>query len=174
MGTTISSERFWVFSRAIPTATGRNWRRALIRHFPPESELDRIRLAAAYASYRPYLDALASLGIHAYLELTDLGSLRMYSDVSPNLLLDISVNDEGIDELGPAEGEWVVFLTGPNGHEAEFTVDRLDDDESEPELLAEAVASALGDVLRGDHLFFEHYDARYGRLDSRWLRRADR
>ena len=144
-----------------------------IRHFPPASELDRIRLAAAYGSYRPYLDALASLGIHAYLELTDLGSLRMYSDISPKLLLDISVDDEGLDELGPADGEWVVFLTGPGGHEAEFTVDRLDDGDSGPELLAEAVSGALGDVLRGKHLFFEHYDPRYGRLDPRWLTRAD-
>lgn len=39
--------------------------KGFIRYFPPESELDRIRLAASYASYRPYLDALASLGIHA-------------------------------------------------------------------------------------------------------------
>ena len=147
--------------------------KGFIRYFPPKTELDRIRLAAAYASYRSYLDALASRGIHAYLELTDLGSIRMYSDVSSNLLLDLSVNDEGLDELGPAEGEWVVFLTGPGGHEAEFTIDRLDDGDSGPELLAEATASALGDVLRGDHLFFEHYDVRYGRLDPRWLRRVD-
>jgi hypothetical protein len=82
----------------------------------------------------------------------------MYSDISPNLLLDISVNDEGLDELGPADGEWVVFLTGPDGHEAEFTVDRLDDGMSDPEVLAEAVANAVGDVLRGSHIFFEHYD----------------
>jgi hypothetical protein len=29
-------------------------------------------------------------------------------------------------------------------------------------VLAEAVASALGDVLREDHLFLEQYDARHG------------
>jgi hypothetical protein len=148
--------------------------KGFIRYFPPESELDRIRLAAAYASYRPYLDALASHGIHEYLEQSDFGPLRMFSDISPNLLLDVSVNDEGLGELGPADGEWVVFLTGPGGHEAEFTVDRLDDGDSDAEVLAEAVANAVGDVLRGGHIFLEHYDARYGRLDSRWLGRADR
>jgi hypothetical protein len=96
----------------------------------------------------------------------------MYSDISPSLVLDISVNDEGLGELGPADGEWVVFLTAPGGHEAEFTVDRLDDGESNAELLAEAVADAVSDVLYGDHIFLEHYDARYGRLDPRWLKRA--
>jgi hypothetical protein len=77
----------------------------------------------------------------------------MYSDISPSLVLDISVNDEGLGELGPADGEWVVFLTAPGGHEAEFTVDRLDDGESDAELLAEAVADAVSDVLYGDHIF---------------------
>lgn len=144
-----------------------------IRYFSPENELDRIRVAAAYASYRPYLDALASHGIHAYLEDSEVGSLRMYSDISPNLVLDISIDDEGLNELGPADGEWVVFLTAPGGHEAEFTVDRLDDSESDADLLAEAVAGAVADVLYGDHIFLEHYDARYGRLDPRWLTRAD-
>lgn len=140
-----------------------------IRYFPPESELDRMRLAAAYASYRAYLDALASRGIHAYLERSDFGLFRIYSDISPKLLLDISLNDEGLGELGPEEGEWVVFLAGPNGYEAEFTVDRLGDDESDSDMLADSVAIALADVLRGGHPFFEHYDARFGRLDPNWL-----
>ncbi len=141
-----------------------------IRHFMPEGELDRIRLGIGYARYRPYLDALASNGIHAYLEHAALGSMRMYSDVSSSLLLDVSTDDEGLGELGPEGGGWVVFLTGPGGHEAEFTIDQLGDEDENAGLFADAIADALGDVLRGRNIFFEHYDARYGRLDPGWFK----
>lgn len=74
----------------------------------------------------------------------------MFSDVTPTLLIDISLDDIPMPACGPEDGEWVAFFHGPDGYEAEFTVDRPDDDEYEDaELLAEAVSSTLVDTLRG-------------------------
>jgi predicted N-acetyltransferase YhbS len=139
-----------------------------IRHFPPSTELGRLELIAAYAAYRPELDALADHGIHAYIEETGFG-MRIYSDVASTLLLDISIADDGVPILGPDDGPWVVFLTAPDGHEAEFTVDRSGDRHTDAWELAEAVTEALTRVLRGGHVFLEHYDSRLGRLDSPWF-----
>jgi len=57
----------------------------------------------------------------------------------------------------------------PDGHEAEFTVDRSGDREADAWELAEAVTQALTRVLRGGHVFLEHYNSRLGRLDSSWF-----
>jgi hypothetical protein len=67
--------------------------------------------------------------------------------------------------IGPAEGDWVVFITGSDGHEAEFTVDRLDDRDGDADALAGAVADGLSRVLREAHIFLGHYDRHTGRLD---------
>jgi hypothetical protein len=144
-----------------------------IRHFTPKSELERVKLAVSYCAYRPYLDALASEGIHAYLE-SDGSSLRMYSDISPTLLLDISIEDEGLPLLGPGDGGWVVFLTGTGGHEAEFTVERFEDRAVDAAVLAEAVVDGLNEILRGGHVYFEHYDPMLGRLDPPWLTTSEK
>jgi hypothetical protein len=138
-----------------------------IRHFPPTSELARLELIAAYTAYRPELDALAEHGIHAYLEDTGLG-MRIYSDISSTLSGDVSIADGGVPVVGPDDGPWVVFLTAPDGYEAEFTVDRSGEREDAWEL-AEAVTEALRRVLRGGHVFLEHYNSRLGRLDSVWF-----
>jgi GNAT superfamily N-acetyltransferase len=138
-----------------------------IRHFPPRNDLDRMELAAAYATYRPELDALAACGVHAYVEANEW-DMRIYSDISSNLLLDISIEDEGVSLAGPDDGDWVVFLTGPGGHEAEFTVPRQGDRELDSGALADAVTEALRRILRGGHVFLEHYDVRRGRLDESW------
>jgi hypothetical protein len=91
--------------------------------------------------------------------------MRIYCDISPTLLLDISIDDEGLSPAGPEEGDWVVFITGPDGHEAEFTVDRSDDRFEAAETLATAVTQTLSRVLRDGHVFLEHHDRRRGRLD---------
>jgi hypothetical protein len=140
-----------------------------IRDFPPAGELDRLTLSAAYAAYRPELDALAASGIHAYLEDSGFG-IRIYCDVSQSLLLDISIDDEGLPPVGPQEGGWVVFITGPDGHEAEFTVDRLDDRDEAASALADAVTHALARVLREGQVFLEHYNPHTRRLDPPWWR----
>jgi hypothetical protein len=63
----------------------------------------------------------------------------------------------------------VVFLTGPGGHEAEFTVDPFEDREVDAAVLAAAVVNSLKEILRGGHVYFEHYDPMLGRLDPPWL-----
>jgi hypothetical protein len=91
--------------------------------------------------------------------------MRIYCDISRSLLLDISIDDEGVPPAGPQDGEWVVFITGPDGHEAKFTVDRLNNRDEDADALADAVADALTRVLREEHMLLEHYDRRIGRLD---------
>jgi hypothetical protein len=141
---------------------------AFIRHFPPESNLARMTLTAAYVRYRPHLDALAERGVHAYLEAVQ-GAMRIFSDLSPTLLLDISIADAGVPVFDDADGAWVVFLDTPDGYEAEFTVDRYTDPDDDADNLADAIADALSHVLIGGHIFMQHYDPDFGRLDPSWL-----
>jgi hypothetical protein len=113
-----------------------------IEHFPPADELSRAILTVAYASYRPELDALAARGVHAYLE-HDGGVLRIFADLSPSLLLDVSVDDAGVPPLGPGPGEWTIYLTGADGDERELRVERGRGRRDDAGALAEAVARAL-------------------------------
>jgi hypothetical protein len=135
------------------------------RHFPPEDELSRRKLTAAYAALRPELDALAVYGIHAYIE--DAGDgIRLYCDIARTLLLNISIDDVAIPISGPRDGEWVVFLDNLDGHEAEFTVGRSSDRNEDAETLARAVVAAIKRALSGGRVLLEHYDPRLGRFDA--------
>src|SRR5262249_19190024 len=67
----------------------------LVAHFPPRCELERTILTVAYLAYRPELEALARAGVHAYLE-GDGGELRIFGDLAPSLLLDVSLDDAGV------------------------------------------------------------------------------
>ncbi len=135
------------------------------RHFPPEDELSRRKLTAAYAALRPELDALAVYGIHAYIEDAADG-IRLYCDIARTLLLNISIDDVAIPISGPRDGEWVVFLDNLDGHEAEFTVGRSSDRNKDAETLARAVVAAIKRALSGGRVLLEHYDPRLGRFDA--------
>jgi hypothetical protein len=104
-------------------------------------ELERTILTVAYVAYRPELDALAREGVHAYLE-GDGGGLRIFGDLAPTLLLDVSLDDAGVPPLGPGAGDWRVYLTTPEG-EREFVVARGREREDDARELAAAVAAAL-------------------------------
>jgi hypothetical protein len=65
-----------------------------VTHFPPRGELERTILTVAYLAYRPELDALAREGVHAYVE-GDGTALRIFGDLAPSLLLDVSLDDAG-------------------------------------------------------------------------------
>jgi hypothetical protein len=113
-----------------------------VAHFPPRGELARTILTVAYAAYRPELDALAREGVHAYLE-DDGQALRIFGDLAPSLLLDVSLDDAGVPPLGPGDGDWRVYLTTPDG-ERELVVTRGREREDDARELAAAVAAALG------------------------------
>ena len=114
---------------------------AVVAHFPPRGELERTILTVAYVAYRPELDALAREGVHAYLE-GDGGGLRIFGDLAPTLLLDVSLDDAGVPPLGPGAGDWRVYLTTPEG-ERELVVARSREREDDARELAAAVAAAL-------------------------------
>lgn len=139
-----------------------------IRHFAPQTQTERMVLTAAYVTYRPHLDALASQGIHAYLERTT-GWLRMFADITPELYLDISHDDEGLASIDNGDGGWVVFVDSPSGYQAEFDFKRSADRLEDAIILTDAVVLGLSQVLRGRHVFLEHYDPVIGRLDPRWI-----
>jgi hypothetical protein len=115
---------------------------AIVSHFPPRGELERTVLTVAYLAYRPELDALAREGVHAYLE-GDGRALRIFGDLAPSLLLDVSLDDAGVPPLGPGDGDWRVYLTTPDG-ERELVVARRHEREDDARELAAAVAAALG------------------------------
>ena len=113
----------------------------VVSHFPPRGELERTILTVAYVAYRPELDALARAGVHAYLE-GDGGELRIFGDLAPSLLLDVSLEDAGVPPLGPGDGDWRVYLTTPEG-ERELTVARGSAREDDARELAAVVAAAV-------------------------------
>jgi len=113
----------------------------IVPHFPPRGELARTVLTVAYLAYRPELDALAREGVDAYLE-GDGEVLRIFGDLAPALLLDVSLDDAGVPPLGPGTGDWCVYLTTPDGERA-LTVARGREREDDARSLAAAVAAAL-------------------------------
>ena len=80
--------------------------------------------------------------MHAYLE-GDGGGLRIFGDLAPSLLLDVSLDDAGVPPLGPGAGDWRIYLTTPDG-ERELVVARGSERERDARELAAAVAAALG------------------------------
>jgi hypothetical protein len=113
----------------------------LVPHFPPRGELERTILTVAYLAYLPELEALAREGVHAYLE-GDGEVLRIFGDLPPRLLLDVSLDDAGVPPLGPGAGDWRVYLTSPES-ERELIVTRGHEREDDARSLAAAVAAAL-------------------------------
>jgi GNAT superfamily N-acetyltransferase len=144
--------------------------RGFVRWFLPADEAARLELAAAYATYRLELDAFASQGIHPYIERSQ--ELHIYADIGTQLLVDVIIGDCGLPVVAPEidDGEWVVYISNREGHEAEFTVDRTGDRVADADALAIAVREALSEILDGRPVFLERYDRRLGRLDPpRWL-----
>ena len=133
-------------------------------HTQPDAPIDQVRLGIAYATYRHYLDALAAHGVHAYLEAEGVGH-RIYADISDELLLDLSIVDEGLDDLGPEDDYWVVFVTRPEGHEAEVMLPRVEDAVADADQLATAAINTLTSVLRDSPILLGSYDPETGRLD---------
>jgi hypothetical protein len=113
----------------------------IVAHFPPRGELERTILTIAYLAYRPELDALAREGVDAYLEC-DGEVLRIFGDLTPALLLDVSLDDAGVPPLGPGSGDWCVYLTTPDD-ERVLTVARRREREDDARSLAAAVAAAV-------------------------------
>jgi hypothetical protein len=100
----------------------------VFEHYPPSDELGANRLRAATVAWAALLGELHAVGLRPYLELEQgdsEGSLRIYCETDDELLLDISINDEGLPDTPPAavDGEWVVFLQDPGGYLAEVWID---------------------------------------------------
>ena len=79
--------------------------------------------------------------MHAYLE-GDGDALRIFGDLAPSLLLDVSLDDAGVPPLGPGAGDWRIYLTTPEG-ERELVVARGSEREDDARSLAATVAAAL-------------------------------
>ncbi len=100
----------------------------MFEHYPPTDELGATRLRTATVAWAVLLGELHAVGLRPYLELEQgdgEGSLRIYCETDDELLLDVSINDEGIPDTPPAviDGEWVVFVQDPGGYLAEVWID---------------------------------------------------
>jgi hypothetical protein len=65
--------------------------------------------------------------------------LRIFGDLAPRLLLDVSLDDAGVPPLGPAAGDWRIYLTTPDD-ERELIVARRCEREDDARSLAAALA----------------------------------
>lgn len=140
-----------------------------ITHAVPSTLAEQLLLGGAYAQYHHVLTALAERGLHAYIE-----DGRVYADLGPELLLDVSSGDAPLPVFAEDDDDWVVFLTTPGGFVAELTVPRMVEPHDGALVPAEAVEQAVTDVLRGRPILFEFHDPELGRLEPLWLRGARR
>lgn len=80
-------------------------------HFPPDDELGAERLRRATVAWSALLGELHAVGLRPYLELESGGHddpLRLYYELDGELLLDVSISDEGLPDMPPARvhGDW--------------------------------------------------------------------
>jgi len=86
-----------------------------IAHYPPADERGAERLRTATTAWSGLIGELHAVGLRPYLEL-EHGEhddpLRLYCDLDNDLLLDVTIGDEGIPDT-PArsiDGDWIVFI----------------------------------------------------------------
>src|ERR1700758_2679850 len=128
-------------------------------HYPPNDEVGASRLRAATIAWAPLLAELHAVGLRPYLELEQGNAddpLRLYCDMDDGLLLDVSVNDEGLPDTPPAtiDGDWVVYVQQEEGgYRAEVTTDgKL----PFPGLVSKLI-ELIDAVALGEHPFFENW-----------------
>jgi hypothetical protein len=98
-------------------------------HYPPADQLGAQRLRAATVAWSGLLDELHAVGFRPYLEL-EMGeaddSLRLFCELSEELLLDLSLGDQGLPDAPPPANEidWTVFVqSASDGYLAEVMID---------------------------------------------------
>lgn len=127
--------------------------------YPPNDDAGASRLRAATIAWAALLAELHAVGLRPYLELEQGSaddSLRLYCELDDGLLLDVSVNDEGLPDMPPAtiDGDWVVYIQQEEGgYRAEVAIDG--------ELTFPSLAGKLSDLIDavalGEHPFFESW-----------------
>jgi hypothetical protein len=127
-------------------------------HYPPVDDRAAERLRAATVAWAGLLAELHAVGLRPYLELEQGDAedpLRLYCELDDGLLLDISVNDEGLpDTPAGIEGAWVVFVEGQEGgYLAEVTIDGAT---AFPQL-ARRLVDLTDAVALGEHPFLEAF-----------------
>lgn len=128
-------------------------------HYPANDDAGASRLRAATIAWASLLAELHAVGLRPYLEL-EHGSaedaLRLYCEMDEGLLLDVSVNDEGLPDVPPAtiDGDWVVYIQREEGgYQAEVAIDG--------KLTFPGLANKLSDLIDavalGEHPFLESW-----------------
>ncbi|MGH3025583.1 MAG: hypothetical protein ACRDLR_03970 [Gaiellaceae bacterium] len=127
-----------------------------IAHYPPADERGAERLRTATTAWSGLIGELHAVGLRPYLEL-EHGEhddpLRLYCDLDDDLLLDVTINDEGIPDT-PARsinGDWIVFIQGQDGYLAEVYIERSVTFPT----LASRLADLVTAVAHGEHPLLE-------------------
>jgi hypothetical protein len=90
------------------------------------------------------LGELHAVGLRPYLELEHGDHddpLRLYRELDDELLLDVSLADEGLPDTPPAvnDVDWIVFVQAADGYLAEVMI--------EPSIEFDALAAKLRDLV---------------------------
>ena len=103
-----------------------NWRQGYdavvsFLHHPPPDAIGAERLHAATVAWAPLLGSLHAVGFRPYLELyrgEHDDPLRLYCELEPDLLLDLSIEDDQLPDTPPEEidGDWAVFIQDGDGN----------------------------------------------------------
>ena len=126
-------------------------------HYPPLDEAAAERVRAATLAWSGLLGELHGVGLRPYLELEQGDAedpLRLYCELDDGLLLDISIDDEGLpDTPAGIDGEWVVYVQTEGGYRAEVTIDGT----TRFPQLARRLVDLTDAVALGEHPFLEDW-----------------
>ncbi len=130
------------------------------KHYPPDDEIAAVRLRDATVAWAPLLGELMAVGLRPYLELSHGDSeddLRLFCELDENLLLEISLADEGLPDrpLADENRYWLVIVQNETGYLAEVTFNN-DPQITFQELAAKAV-SVLEAVAAGQRPMLEEW-----------------
>jgi hypothetical protein len=96
-------------------------------HYPPLDDVAAQRVRDATIAWSELLGELHAVGLRPYLELEQgqaKDPLRLYCELDDGLLLDVSIDDEGLPDTpaGTRDGDWVVFVEADEGYRAEVAI----------------------------------------------------
>ena len=126
-------------------------------HYPPVDELGVERLRAATVAWAPLLGGLHSVGFRPNLELSRGerdDPLRLYCELDDDLLLDLSIEDEGIPDApsDAIDGNWAVFMQDADG---DYLAEVLIDPRIDYTALAHGLRDLVESVALGERPMFE-------------------
>ena len=129
-----------------------------IKHYPPADQVGAQRLRAATVAWSGLLGELHAVGFRPYLELESGDRddpLRLCCELTDELLLDVSLGDEGLPDAPPGVNEidWTVFVQDDQGYLAEVMI--------EPSIVFGSLAAKLrflvDAVAAGERPFLEDW-----------------